>query len=212
MQTIAYDLTMELTEAMLGSLPASPDILATYVQAKAREMGVPDDDLLAEIAALPKGELQEQLTEEKSTCFARDGDKLFLWNYLVKGFLKESGNVQKDVLGIKALRFKLDQYLFVSPRQLFLLREGESILKSDDIYTRPIRVMTAQGPRVSIAASERVYLPVSLCCTLVVIEAGWKILTELVLRELLNYGQFHGLGQFANGGFGTFAYRLSLAE
>ena len=213
MKSIRYEFELTLTEPILGSLPADPEILDRWVHEKARKIQLAEEKLREELAALPEGELQEDLAKQKVTCFARDhGGELMVWDYVLKGFLKESGNVQKDALDIKALRSKIDATVFVKPRRLHLLREGEPITEPDDVYVRPLRAMTAQGPRVSLASSEMVNLPVSVVGTVDVLgtqKNGGCIVTEVVLRELLEYGVYHGIGQNANGGFGRFEFSLT---
>lgn len=75
---------------------------------------------------------------------------------------------------------------------------------------RSLRAMTAQGPRVSLAKSE-------------VVEAGAKLsfvmnvypgspLTEEHIRKIFDYGQFSGLGQWRNAGYGMFTYTMETIE
>lgn len=214
MNVIKYSLEISFTNDVLGAQPANPDILNDWVHEKARKAN-PDIDaaeLEAELEALPTGELREKLEEQKSTCFFRTPEgHLCVARHVPIGFLKEAGNVLKDGVGVKALRSKLSATVFCQPKFIPLLREGEPLAAPDGLLTRPLRAMTAQGPRVSLAASEVVHPPAGLVCEIHVLPTtpqGHAIVTEPILRELLDYGQYHGLGQWANGGYGTFEYEL----
>ena len=73
-------------------------------------------------------------------------------------------------------------------------------------FQRSLRAMTAQGPRISLAKSE-------------VVEAGAKLkfvmkvmdnspLTLDVIKEIFDYGEFKGLGQWRNADWGQFTYTI----
>ena len=66
------------------------------------------------------------------------------------GFLKESGNTLKDQLGIRNLRSKIDQYIYILPRRIHFAK------KPDGVLERPLRAMTMQGPRVALTRSDMV--------------------------------------------------------
>ena len=72
---------------------------------------------------------------------------------------------------------------------------------------RPLRCMTAKGPRVSIAKSERVPKGSKLDFVLTVLNDS--PMTESALRTLLNYGETKGLGQWRNSGCGRFTYTMT---
>lgn len=71
---------------------------------------------------------------------------------------------------------------------------------------RSLRAMTAQGPRVTLAKSEQVKAGSHLEFTLKVLKGS--PLTETVLKQLFDYGEFTGFGQWRNAGYGMFSYTL----
>lgn len=190
---------------ILGSQPASEAIRTQFVSSKA-----PTSELSEEEVAL--FEAEDAQTRGLSV-FARDpdnNDRLILLDYMVRGFFKSAlGSLQKQ-LGVKAHKSKVDKYLFVHPRRIPIIRDGEPIYDEDDQYERPLRADTPKGPRVGLQASER-------------IETPWEIIIELrlipndgsqksaslcweVIEKALDYGELSGLGQFRNGSFGTFTW------
>lgn len=190
-----YDLTLTLIEPMLGTVPKNKDIYTDYIASKAEKSKSENADIADEIATVPVNE------ERGWTGFHEDEQGIFVYDYLIKGFIKEAGNVLKDEKGVKALKSKLDSYLFVFPRHIYV---GT---KPDDVFERPLRAMTMQGPRVTLVRSDMVNAGTVLKCELRLLKH--KEINEDLLRELLDYGQFQGLGQFRNGSFGRFSYELT---
>ncbi|NMC50276.1 MAG: hypothetical protein GYA47_12765, partial [Desulfovibrio sp.] len=130
----------------------------------------------------------------------------------VMGFLKEVGNTLKELFpcatpggkakkkpGIAALRNKIQSFVSVYPRVISLGRPP------DGYYERPLQAMTMKGPRVCMARSEIVEPGVTIRIKIGLLphpEVTWD-----VLEQILEYGQFKGLGQFRNGGYGRFSFR-----
>jgi hypothetical protein len=73
---------------------------------------------------------------------------------------------------------------------------------------RPIRVMTMQGPRVSLKRSDLVNPPVRLSFTVTVLPLARREITEDVLRQWFDYGQFAGISEWKNGSYGRFDFKL----
>lgn len=83
---------IRLTTEMLGTVAKDPEIYKAYIESKK-----PKDILENESETVTK-------TEEKGwTGFHSDENGLFIYEYMIKGFLKHAGNTMKDALGIKAL-------------------------------------------------------------------------------------------------------------
>lgn len=189
---------------LLGSQPADKEIRKNYIASKA-----PDAD--AENALLP----EEDMTGV--TVFLRDGGSLCLMGYVVNGYLKESIAAMGLENGVKMPASKVDKYAFcksVEPisttglETLHLRRGVDAITEPDRVLERPLRGMTMQGPRIALASSELVDLPWSIEVKIALLEnAGTKqskALTWDVIEDALAYGQFRGLGQWRNGGYGRF--------
>lgn len=152
------------------------------------------------------------------TGFAADARGLFLWDYQVKGHLKASAQTLRlrvasrrgQDAGASATR-DLQSLLWVfgedgRSKRLYLKREGRVVTEPDRLLPRPLRALTARGPRVSIAISEALDPPLTVAGTIVLLR-GCRITREQ-LEELLAYGQYEGLGQWRSGGFGRHAYEL----
>lgn len=194
MESTKLRVKLTFNENLLGSLPADEAVLTRFVSSKA-----PAPWLEAE-----EGDVLPEYTQDRGlTVFPQDENGLFLWNYQFKGFLKEAGNILKEQLKIKNLRSKIDNYVFVHPRRLYLQRNGVNILEPDGVLERPLRGQTAKGPRVSLVGSEIVNVPVTLDATIEVLRGEVTIKT---IKAILDYGKLKGLGQWRNGGFGTFTW------
>jgi len=81
------------------------------------------------------------------------------------------------------------------------------VQKPDGCLERPLRAMTMQGPRVTLARSDMIEAGATIDATIRVI--GHKEVNEELLYELLGYGEFKGLGQFRNGSYGSFTFEVS---
>jgi hypothetical protein len=195
MKTDAYKLKVILDTPLLGSQPTR-DVASEFIAKKNGFGALPEDEI----------ELLPDALERGTTVFHRlaDGSPC-LMNYHLLGFLKEAGKVQNGKVtgGVKALRSKVSQGIFISPRFLpVYIPAGKGI----DYLERPLRAETALGPRVALARSEMLPEGTWFTCMLEVLAGE---ITEEVLRDLLDYGWYRGLGQWRNSGaYGTFRYEL----
>jgi len=194
MKETTYQLTITFQEPILGSQP-TVDIAQEFLAKKAGLEFLPEDEMSGLPEALERG----------TTVFHRDekGNPV-LFDYMLKGFLKASAQVHNGQVdgGVKALKSKVNNQVFVTPRMLKLhMPEGEEI----SYNSRPLRAETPQGPRVAIARSEQIPAGTALQCGITVLG---NVVTEKILRELLDYGYWQGLGQWRNGGWGRFTYKL----
>lgn len=215
-----YKLKIELTEPMLGTVPKDPDIFKRFLIGKLRkklekmEEGEEREEFEEKIKKMEAEEVAtiEETEEGSWTGFHSDEAGLFVYDYFIRGFLKNSGNVQKDELEIRAIRSKIDKWLFVFPRRIYVEDNSSGSIKkkADDILERSLRVRTPKGERVTLARSDCVKIGSVLNCTLTVLKP--KLFTEKVIREILDYGQYQGLGQFRNGSYGRFKYTLKAVK
>lgn len=190
-----------LTEPMLGTLAGNPEIAKDFIQSKHPD-GIQLDEMHAET---PEGEVGKS-----STVFNRENGKVFVWDYQIRGFLKEalgalgdSGEFTQEQLKKAQLtkwthKRTVDNQIFVNPRKVFVEFAGETTW-----CERPIRVMTMQGERVSVARSEEVPAGAKLACEIIIRKDS---LVDYVV-EALNYGKFKGLGQWRNSGKGRFEWK-----
>lgn len=197
-----YNLEMVLIEPMLGTVPKNKDVYKDYIAGKVENL--PGAELAEEVDTVPNmDEKAEKMERAGWTGFHTDENGIFIYDYLVKGFLKEAGNTLKDMLGVTALRSKIDNLVFVSPRQIRLKD------KEDGWIERPLRAQTMQGPRVTLVRSDYVNAGTVIKCQL---KVYGDVITEDMLRAILDYGEDKALGQFRNGGYGRITYTLTRVE
>ena len=194
LEELKFQITLQ--EKLLGTVPKRKDVFSRYI---ASERTGPE-----EIAAVPEGE------ESGYTGFFTKPEGIYLYDFHIKGFLKEAGNVLKDSMtltlgdtsktgkGIKNLRSKIDNYVFVFPREIRLQE------RPDGVIERPLRAMTKQGPRISLAKSD--YVNAGLTFEITVKLLPHKEINRRVIETLLDYGALKGLGQWRNGSWGRFTW------
>lgn len=194
METTKYKLKVTFLVGPLGTQPQK-DVATEYITSKAADPTtgeLPADELETLPDALEKG----------TTAFHKLNGQPIYYDYMLKGFLKESGMIFNGLRGVKNLRSKVDNLVFVTPRQIILnIPEGKQI----QFCERPLRAMTAQGPRTTLARSEELPDGTWFECFLEVFNGP---ISENIIRDLLSYGEKKGLGQWRNGGRGTFTFEL----
>lgn len=199
MKLASMKIRIDFQEDLLGSWPADQEVLTRYISNKA-----PADWLQAE-----EGDAIAKRSEDTGyTVFPQDQEGMYLWNYHLKGFLKEAGNVLKEAVGVKNLRSKIDNHVFVNPRRLYIFRgtngKVQKVKEPDDILERPLRAQTAMGPRVTLAGSERIMAPSYIYATVELVPH--KELDLDLIQQLLDYGRLKGLGQWRNASYGSFTW------
>jgi len=200
MKTIGFRLEVEFLTPVLGSQPANKALASEFIAKRKGLESLPENE----------DELLPEAVEKGTTVFYRwpkDENIPALLNYQVLGFLKASAQVQNGRVegGVKALKSKVENNIFVSPRVIPLeLPEGGEM----DYLERPLRAETMQGPRVTLARSEMLPEGTRFSCGVEILDGG--AINEGVLRDLLDYGYYRGLGQWHNSGsYGTFRYTLT---
>ena len=107
-------------------------------------------------------------------------------DYMIYGFLKAASNAICRII-------KFDKPV--------LAQDGDTLY-----LQRSLRAKTAQGPRITLTKSEQIPEGAKLKFTLLVMDNS--PLSLPILREMLDYGQFSGLGQWRNAGYGMFTYEI----
>ena len=203
-----FKVRIEFVTPVLGTLPANPELLKSYVIGKAMKEGVelPPEVIEQELAALQN---PEDEVEERTTVFPRDNDGDFcMYDYQVRGFFKEACWALKQMEGTESAKLasykkKIDSLVFVEPRTMKLvLPEGGK----PSVLERPLRAQTPQGERVSIARSEM--LPAGTKFEFTVILMAPKVVTREMVLEWLDYGEWKGFLQWRTGSHGRFRYEI----
>lgn len=227
-----YKVSLTITEDMLGTAPSNPDIYTDYIASKALREEKKLAKTADEKAAVQ--EKQDAITKEELAMLPEDNQKgitvfrrdpatgtLIVTDTMIRGFLKEGAGA----IGIDGkswgLTQKIDRFVFVTDetrrpvRMVPILRDDVPVTEPDGIYERPLRAMTMQGPRVTLAASEIVKAPFTLTFYITVVGLGTSEkgkITPDVLKAWFEYGQYTGLGQYRTGGHGRFDAMVTAVE
>lgn len=187
-----------LTEEMLGTKAANPDVFADFIASK-HPSGTPQKDEL---------DSAEHREEAGTTVFHKQNGQIGIWDYQIKGFFKDAcgamNRFDKEFRGglekLSAYKSKIDGCVFVTPRfiPIELPKDGKV-----GICERPLRAETAQGPRVSVCRSETVPPGSVIVCEVQILSK------ELIpyVEAWLGYGKLRGLGQWRNSGKGRFEWQ-----
>lgn len=197
-----YEVEICFTEPMLASSPQDPAIYQRFIDGRKRADA---EERGEEVKTLPA----EDQEIGGSSVFHRDENGLFLFDYKLRGFMKEAAAAVTGKTGLTSYKSKIDKWVFVTPRRLYL-SNGAGILKEPQgTEQRPIRGMTAQGPRVTLKKSERVDAGTHFKAELSVLPLGEKEIDTTMIRAWLDYGSLCGLGEWRTGSYGRFTYELT---
>lgn len=195
MKEIKVKVTFE--EKILGTASGNPELHRDYIASNAPDAKTKQEEI---------EELGVDGVEKKDmTVFPRlDDGTPFLYDYQIKGFFKNACGTLKKVTDsksskIKAFKKEIDGLVFVFPRRIPLVFEGEI-----GNLQRPLRASTAQGDRIALANSECCPEGTEITFTIRLLKDDM----ESTVIEWLNYGALNGLGQWHNAGYGRFRYEI----
>lgn len=187
---------LTFTDDLLGTSSGNPELHREFIASKAPDAAKMEEEVAS---------LGVEAVEEKSmTVFPKMADGTpYLWDYQVRGFFKEICGAMRGIPGtksskVKAYKKKVDNTIFVEPREIPLNLHGMKIADCQ----RPLRASTMQGERIALANSE--VCPQGTTCEFDVL----CMVDEDVdmLREWLEYGKYKGIGQWRNSGKGRFEF------
>jgi len=202
---------LTFTEECLGTKAANKDIFKDFIASK-HPSGTPQHDEL---------ENAEHREEAGTTIFHRENDLPGVYDYQIKGFLKDAcGSMNradkeerksgdKFLEKLTAYKTKIDGCIFVTPRFIpFIVQTGTTERVLLGICERPLKADTAQGPRVSLCRSETVPVGTSLVFDVRIMAKELKPYVYM----LFDYGALRGLGQWRNSGKGRFTWEEILPQ
>ncbi len=208
--TTSQKYRITLIEDMLGTIVKDKDVFKEYLAAAALEAGTAPEQVDESVEAVPPPPDRKG----SETGFYTDDEGIFLFDYQFRGFLREAANTLAgpDQLNIKNLRSKFTNFVFVTPRKIRIFGVSPlnsvpmlQIIKPDDQFTRPVRAMTMQGPRVSLVRSDIVKAGRWFDLEISLLKNKEKIDFD-VIETVMEYGKLQGLLQFRTGGWGRFSF------
>ena len=192
-------------DELLGMMPNSKELYREYIASKSPDATTIED----EVAAVGV----DKVLENGTTVFPRnENGQPFLYARHMKGYFKEtagfmnrnekgkspeSGEKKKPKV-LTAYKKAIDGCLFVEPLKIPL-----NIPTEMGLCQRPLRASTPMGERVAIAASETA--PEGTTCEFTVVCMDDSL--ETFVRDWLDYGKYHGTGQWRNSGKGRFVWK-----
>lgn len=199
-----YSLEMRFGGLVMGGVPKHPDIIKSWLDARAPTRA-PDDAIpLLELAEQVALAVQAEATAENKvwTGFMSDDEGgLYVPGFHLKAHIKDLANILKDTLGVKALKSKVADRAFVEEDKLYL---GKT--EPDGYWEHAVHIMTMQGPRSALKRNDYVEQPTVRASLRVLAD---KVVTEDVLRAIFDYGTIKGFGAERGLGHGRYEYTLT---
>ena len=196
-------MNVEITfiEGVLGTMPRDPLVAEKFLTTETG--GAFPDDQAAALGVAIKDQGDDDLKGPPPTIFCRNTEgQLILWDYQIKGFLKDALGAFYRMEGKAFSAYKkiVDSLIFVAPRQIpLILPEG----KEPGWCERSIRVGGPKGERVALALSEEAPKGTKFECTFTCLRddlLNW-------VERCLDYGEVRGIGQWRNSGKGRLSWR-----
>ena len=189
-----YKVDLEFTELLLGACQKSESLYRDFIASKSP---IPED---AEEAELP----DLQTSEERGwTTFLRDEKGPYLRHHVIKGTFKDSiqmlnrdSQSECKKPNLKAFKKIVDGCVFVEPDKLHLQLPKGGV---EGVFERPLRVADKSGERVTLVRSDT--CPNGTKCSFTLRVMGDAI-TEVQIKEVLEYWGYRGISQFRNAGYG----------
>lgn len=192
-----YDVELRFVTPLASSTPKNPKdieaMLLAKMPSKKPEDAVPIDELAEQVAE------EVEATEEAErgyATFKRDENGLYYEGRCVRAHIKDCANVLQASLGIKALKSKVANRVYVFPAKIYLDKT-----EPDGSETRIIHAMTPKGPRSSLKTIDYVNDAV-LKFRLKVLDDG--VVGENLLKAIFDYGSIHGMGQERSQDWGKY--------
>lgn len=202
-----FAVTLKLVSPMLGTVSKNEDMYDYHAKQKARSeaektgKGLSDEQIAEEELTMT-----EQFIQEKGwSGFHGYDNSPVIYNYVLGGFIKEAIAGLRRTKGTKsaaitAYKKTVDQQVFIYPRLIPFISPDEPF-ETLETLERPLRGQTAQGERVTLVKSDMIQPGALLTFEIHVFKGK---VTENVLKEVLAYGIYKGLGQWRSGGYGQF--------
>ena len=186
---------------VLGSWAASRYLRTQYIASKAPTPELADEE----------DQIMASLDEKGLTVFTRnDKDELCMMGYQIKGFFKGALKAIRVQANVAAAASKVDTLLFVSPRYIPIMRDGETIRDEDEVCERPLRGNRNGIEQIALAASEQIddpwYIDIEIAMIPSKGTAKSDAMTWETIETALDYGAYHGLGQWRSADWGRFSW------
>jgi len=192
-----YEVELHFTTQFASSTPKNPKDIEAMLLARAPSKPPENPTPLPELAEQVAEEVEAAEEVERGyATFKRDEKGLYYEARCVRAHIKDCANVLQTWLGIKALKSKVANRVYVEPDKIYLDKS-----EPDGNETRIVHAMTMKGPRSSLKTIDFVDKPV-LKFTLKVMDDG--VIDEKILKAIFEYGSEHGMGQERSQDWGKY--------
>ena len=189
------EVKMVFLEKLCGSVPQNKEIVKRWLSVRKAPEGAEEEVL----------ETVEDSQEKVTLGFQKDEKGIFLRGGTVKAHLKDCSNQIKDVLGVKNLRSKIANKVFVQESRIYLKRnDSEYVFEVDGEFDQPIHVITGLGPRSALKTIRFLTKP-NIEFTLKILED--KEVDIKIIEKIFEYGSIHGFGGERGMGEGRYEVR-----
>jgi len=203
-----FEVTMNFTGRLCGSVPQNPEIVRDWITARAPKTTPENpvatiDEIVDEVnkslevqqEGMSEDEIQKMI--EKTTLgFQADGDgNLVVRMGTIKAHLKDSANQVKEALGIPAFKSRVANNLYLLDYFNPIMKNGDNVTESDDSYEQPVHAFVrSKGVVEKINALKVIHYLVKPTITYRFSLQRNGLVPIGSLVKILEYGGQHGYG------------------
>lgn len=192
-----YEVELHFATPFASSTPKNPLDIDAMLKARMPSKPPENPTPLPELAEQVKEEVRaEEEVERGYATFKQDDNGLYYEARCVRAHIKDCAYQLQDLLGIKALKAKVANKVYVGPAKIYLDKN-----EPDGNETRIVHAMTMKGPRSSLKTIDFVDKP-TLEFRLKVLEDG--VIDRDILEAIFEYGGEHGMGQERSQDWGKY--------
>ena len=210
-----YEVEIEFVKPVVGGIPKSKDVLAAWVESRARKKGKTPEEIQKLIEKIHgevyisedelEGEI-DKITEKVWLTFKADREGLYLEDRNIKAMLREAATTMDLFRGSGSTRRKqrFQHGLTIRPYRIRFYRDGKVIKDPEDTQDRPV-IIEYWGQTMAALRREDLVLPGARMKFYICVYAGGdQPIKKEHIEDMMDLAQEMGLGAARSQGFGKF--------
>jgi hypothetical protein len=217
-----YEVRWEFMTDLCASVPANPDMLRKWLEARKPSVRPPDAKSIEDIAAEVAETILEPDEEAPSLLvFQRINGGLVMRASTIRAHIKDCASVLSSLYvgkieREKSFSVKVKNAVYWPPDKYWipiLTQDGQPVTEASGVLERAIHVNTPMGQRSAIKHFEFVSDAVMVFPLLVMTQPSGKgVVSEADLKTIMTYGGVHGYGGERSLDGGRYVFTISQGQ
>ncbi len=217
-----FDITLDFNKRgmsvkVMGGIPKAKQIVASWIDASKMKdekykQKLEKGENLRSLEDIKKEVIQntEAIEDKVHVGFLKDDVGIYAREHQIRAHMKDCGNQIRELLGISGLKAKIANKVFLETERFYFTKNGGTpVTEIDGVWEHGIRIWTPQGERSALKRNDYIE-NASLKFTVKVLND--KVITEDILKTVLDYGSDHGIFSERGMGYGKYSYTIEEVE